>query len=49
MYIYIIYIYIYIVCICIYSFTNIRDSRDSRGRGAISLTPLYHFHPLHRH
>ena len=33
-----------------YSFTNIHDSQDNRGRGeAISLTPLYHFHPLHRH
>ena len=25
---------------------NIHDSQDSRGR-ALSLTPLYHLHPLH--
>ena len=30
-----------------FSFTNIHDSRDSRGRGRVSiLTPLYHLHPL---
>ena len=29
-------------------FTNIHDSQDSSGSGeAISLTPLYHFYPLH--
>ena len=33
-----------------YSLTNIQDLQDSRGEGeAISLTLLYHFHPLHRH
>ena len=31
-----------------FPFTNIHDSQDSRGR-AISLTLLYHFHPLHKH
>ena len=32
-----------------FSFTNIHDSQDSRGRkgGGISLTPLYYFHPLY--
>ena len=25
------------------------DLQDSGGGGAISLTPLYHLHPLHRH
>ena len=29
-----------------FSFTNIHDSQGSRGRGT---TPLYNFHPLHRH
>ena len=33
-----------------FSFTNIHDLQGSRGRGeAISLIPLYHFHPLQRH
>ena len=33
-----------------FSFMNIHYSQDSRGRGeGISLTPLYHFHPHHRH
>ena len=33
-----------------FSFTNIQDSRDSSGRGRLFfLSPLYHFHPLHRH
>ena len=35
-----------------FSFRNIHDSQNSRGRGGgrgIYLTPLYHFHPLHRH
>ena len=33
-----------------FSFTNIHDSQDSRRKGeAISLIPLYHFEPLHRH
>ena len=32
-----------------FSFTYIHDLQDSRRRGRISLTPLYHFHPLHRH
>ena len=32
-----------------FSFTTIHDSQHSRGSGAISLTPLYHFHPIHRH
>ena len=33
-----------------FSFTNIHDSQDSRGMGeGIFLTPLYHFHLLHRH
>ena len=33
-----------------FSFTNIHDLQDSRGTGkALSLTPLYHFHPVHRH
>ena len=33
-----------------FSFTNIHDSQDTRGRGGgIYLTPPYHFHPLHRH
>ena len=32
------------------SFTSIHDSQNNReGGGAISLTPPYHFHPLHRH
>ena len=32
------------------SFTNIDDSQDSKGRSEdISLSPLYHFHLLHRH
>ena len=35
--------------LCGFSFTNIRDSVDSREGKAISLTPLYHFHPLHGH
>ena len=30
------------------SITNIHDSQDSREGGTISLSPLYHFHPLHR-
>ena len=31
-------------------FTNIQDSKDSRGRGRLSfLILLYHFGPLHRH
>ena len=30
-------------------FANIYDSQDNRGRGAISLTLLYQFHPLHGH
>ena len=29
-----------------FSFTNIHDSQDSRGRGRVF---LYHFHSLHRH
>ena len=29
-----------------FSFTTIHESQDCRG---ISLTPHYHFHPLHRH
>ena len=33
-----------------FSFTNIHESQDFRGRGGgISLTPHYHFQPLHRH
>ena len=33
-----------------FSLMNIYDSQDSRGKGeAVSLTPLYHLHPLHRH
>ena len=32
-----------------FSFTNIHESQDCRGRGGISLTPHYHLHPLHRH
>ena len=32
-----------------FSLTIIHDLQDSRGRGAISLIPLYHFHLLHRH
>ena len=33
-----------------FSFTNIHNSQDSRGRGRpFFLTPLYHFHPLHRY
>ena len=34
------------------SFTKIHESQDCRGRGGggcISLTPHYHFYPLHRH
>ena len=32
------------------SFTNINDFQDSIGKGeAISLIPLQHFYPLHRH
>ena len=31
-------------------FTNIHHSQNSKGNGdVIFLTPLYHFHPLHRH
>ena len=34
-----------------FSLTTIHVSQDCRGRewGGISLTPRYHFHPLHRH
>ena len=33
-----------------FSFTNIHESQDCRGKGkGISLTPHYHFQPLHRH
>ena len=33
-----------------FSFTTIHKSQDCKGRGrGISLTPHYHFHPLHRH
>ena len=33
-----------------FSFTNIHESQDCRGRGeGISLTRHCHFHPLHRH
>ena len=32
-----------------FSFTKIHESQDCRGRADISLTPFYHFHPLHRH
>ena len=33
-----------------FSFMNIHKSQDCRGRGGgISLTPHYHFFPLHRH
>ena len=33
-----------------FSFTIIRNSQESRVRGeAISVTPLFHFHPLQRH
>ena len=33
-----------------FSFTNIHDSQDGRGRGeGIYLTPVYHFHALQRH
>ena len=32
-----------------FSFTKIHESQDCRGRAGISLTPFYHFHPLHRH
>ena len=32
------------------SFTTIHESQDLQGIGeGISLTPLYHFHPLYRH
>ena len=32
-----------------FSFTTIHESQDCREKGEdISLTPLYHFHPLHR-
>ena len=36
--------------LCGFSFTNIHDSQDCRGEEeeGISLTPHYHFHPLHR-
>ena len=30
-------------------FTDSYNTQDSMGREAISLTLLYHFHPLHRH
>ena len=31
-------------------YTNIHESQDCRRRGGgISLTPHYHFHPLHKH
>ena len=33
----------------VFFFANIYDSHDNRGRGTISLTPLYQFHRLHRH
>ena len=33
-----------------FSFTNIHDSQDSRGKGRLYLfILLYHFYPLHRH
>ena len=33
-----------------FSFTNIHNLQDSRGKwGAIYLSPLYYFHPLHKH
>ena len=34
-----------------FSFTDIHDSQDNRGRESLSLslTALYHFHLLHRH
>ena len=32
-----------------FSLTNFHDSQVSRGKGRLSLTPLYYFHPLHRH
>ena len=31
-----------------FSFKNIHDSQQGKGE-TISLTPLYHFHPSHRH
>ena len=31
-----------------FSFKNIHDSQQGKGE-TISLTPLYHFHPPHRH
>ena len=36
------------VVLYFFSFTNVHDSHDSKGE-VVSLTPLYHFHPLHRH
>ena len=36
--------------LCVFSFMNIHDSQDSRGRGRLFLlTFLYHFHLLYRH
>ena len=32
-----------------FSFTNILESRDSRGWGKLFLTPHYQFHLLHKH
>ena len=35
--------------LCEFSFRNIHESQECRGSGEdISLTPHYHFHPLHR-
>ena len=32
-----------------FSFANIHESLDSRGKKGYFLAPLNHFHPLHRH
>ena len=40
----------FFVSIWVFLFMNIHESQDCSGRGrAFSLTPHYHFHPLHWH
>ena len=44
------FFFFFLIFLSGFSFTNIHDLRDSRRKGeAIYLTPLYHFHALHRH
>ena len=45
-----IYTYIYFFYLGFgFTFANIHNSQDSRVRERVSLYPLYHYHPLHRH